>query len=35
MQQPDGQRRKEMLLEGKNAVIYGAGGYEASMTRAK
>jgi NADP-dependent 3-hydroxy acid dehydrogenase YdfG len=21
-----GQRRKEMLLEGKNAVIYGAGG---------
>ena len=26
MQQPDGQRRMEMLLEGKNAVIYGAGG---------
>jgi NAD(P)-dependent dehydrogenase (short-subunit alcohol dehydrogenase family) len=26
VQQPDGQRRTEMLLEGKNAVIYGAGG---------
>jgi NAD(P)-dependent dehydrogenase (short-subunit alcohol dehydrogenase family) len=26
MQQPDGQRRKEMLLENKNAVIYGGGG---------
>jgi 3-oxoacyl-[acyl-carrier protein] reductase len=26
MQQPDGQRRLDVLLEGKNAVIYGAGG---------
>jgi 3-oxoacyl-[acyl-carrier protein] reductase len=26
MQQLDGQRRTEMLLEGKNAMIYGGGG---------